>query len=71
MTVPQGKLLTTCVMGLISILAVAYDAWIIRTVGPDASISRVLSGLLADQTAFLMIVFWLGFFLGHIYAPSR
>ncbi len=51
-------------------LVVIYDLAVIHAWGLDASISRVLGRLIARQPlAFVVIVFSLGAFVGHVWLP--
>jgi hypothetical protein len=72
MTTPQAQLLTFAFVVATTIAVVAYDVWIIRTFGPDASISRVFSRLIGSwPTVGLALVFWLGVLVGHVWLPTR
>jgi hypothetical protein len=71
MTIPQGQWLTLFVLLALSTAVIGYDFTIIRLVGPDASISRVLGRLLEPRSALLVFVFWLGVLVGHIWLPAR
>ena len=71
MTTHQAQWLTLFFLITVSAVVIAYDVWIIRGYGPDASISRVLSRLLELPSAFVVFVFWLGVLVGHVWIPSR
>jgi hypothetical protein len=71
MTSPQAQWLTLIFLLSVTVLVIGYDVLIIRAVGPDASISRVLGRLLQLPSAFVMFVFWLGVLVGHVWLPSR
>jgi hypothetical protein len=71
MTSSQAQVLTLFFLLSVTVLTVGYDLLIIRTAGPDASISRVLGQLLELPSAFVVFVFWLGVLVGHIWLPAR
>jgi hypothetical protein len=71
MTVSQAQLLTFSLLVVLTIVVIAYDVFILRTVGPAATISGVLSRLLELPSAFVVFVFWLGVFVGHVWLPAR
>jgi hypothetical protein len=71
MTSSQAQLLTLFFLATISVISIGYDVLIIRAVGPDASISRVLGRLLELPSAFVVFIFWLGVLVGHVWLPSR
>jgi hypothetical protein len=71
MTSAQAQILTLFFLLSVTVLTVGYDLLIIRTAGPDASISRVLGRLLELPSAFVVFVFWLGVLVGHVWLPAR
>jgi hypothetical protein len=71
MTSAQAQILTLFFLAAVTALVIGYDVFIIRTAGPDASISRVLGQLLKLPSAFVAFVFWLGVLVGHVWLPSR
>jgi hypothetical protein len=71
MTSPQAQILTLFFLAAVTALVIGYDVLIIRTAGPDASISRVLGQLLELPSAFVVFVFWLGVLVGHVWLPAR
>jgi hypothetical protein len=71
MTSQQAQMQTLFFLAAISVLCIAYDVFIVRAAGPDASISRVLGRLLELPSAFVVFVFWLGVLVGHVWLPSR
>jgi hypothetical protein len=71
MTTPQAQWLTLTFLLAMSTLVIAYDVLIIRAVGADASVSRVLGRLLELPSAFVVFVFWLGVLVGHVWIPAR
>ena len=73
MTSAQAQILTLFFLLSVTVLTVGYDLLIIRTAGPDASISRVLDRLLELPSAFLLSLwfFWLGVLVGHVWLPAR
>jgi hypothetical protein len=70
-TSSHGQWLTLFFMAAVAVLVIGYDVFIIRTAGPDASISRVLGRLLELPSAFVVFVFWLGVLVGHVWLPAR
>jgi hypothetical protein len=71
MTTPQGQWLTLFFIAAMTALVIGYDLLIIRAVGPDASISRVMGRLLEPGLLFPALAFWVGLILGHLWLPSR
>jgi hypothetical protein len=70
-TLQQAQILTFSLLVVLTIVVVAYDVYILRTVGPAATISGVLSRLLELPSAFMVFVFWLGVLVGHVWLPAR
>ena len=71
MTTPHAQWLTLFVLLAVSAAVIGYDLAIIRFVGPEASVSRVLGRLLEPRSALLVFVFWLGVLVGHVWLPAR
>ena len=72
MTDQQAQWLTLAVIVAVTVAVIAYDVQIIRSYGPDASISRVLSRLFGRwPTVAIAVVFWLGVLIGHVWMPAR
>lgn len=72
MTTTQAQWLTLFFLAAVTVLVVAYDLLIVRSYGPDASISRVLARLLGRwPTVAAMLLFWIGVFVGHVWLPSQ
>jgi hypothetical protein len=72
MPTTSAQILTLIFVVAMTLVIIAYDVCAIRISGPDASISRVVSRLLAAwPTLALALVFWLGVLVGHVWLPSR
>ena len=67
----RSEWLTLFYLAFMTAATIAYDIMIIRTAGPDASISRVLGRLLQPPCLFTAAVFWLGLLVGHFWLPAR
>ncbi len=72
MTTPHAQLVTLAFLVAVTVLVIAYDVLALRAWGPDATISRVLSGA-CRRWPILYPVLWLaiGVFVGHIGLPSE
>jgi hypothetical protein len=72
MTPLQAQRLTLLFIVAVTILVATFDFVVIRTYGPDASISRVSARLFGQwPTAAIALVFWLGVLVGHVWLPAQ
>jgi hypothetical protein len=66
MTDAEAHWLSLAVIVLVSALALVHEVAFIYRVGPEASLSRVVSRLLERYpSGLLALVFWLGVLAGH------
>ena len=72
MTTAEAQKLTLLFMVAVTILVAVFDLVVIRSYGPDASISRVSARLFGQwPTAAIALVFWLGVLVGHVWLPAQ
>jgi uncharacterized BrkB/YihY/UPF0761 family membrane protein len=72
MSTVQGQWLTLFFLAAVTVLIVGYDLLIIRACGPDASVSRVLGRLFGRwPQAAIVLLFWLGLLIGHVWLPAE
>ena len=72
MTTAEAQKLTLLFMVAVTILVAVFDLVVIRSYGPDASISRVSARLFGRwPTAAVALVFWLGVLVGHVWLPAE
>jgi hypothetical protein len=72
MTTVQAQWLTLVFLLAVFVLIIGYDLLIIRACGPDASISRVVGRFLARwPQAAIVLLFWLGLLIGHVWLPAE
>jgi hypothetical protein len=72
MTRIEAQWLTLAFIIAVTAAVLAYDVWVIRTHGVEASISRVVAHLAVRWPVLLpVLAFALGVMVGHVILPAE